>query len=60
MAYARYKGEAEKALLAAEFRRVYIFRPGYIYPVEPRKEPNFTYRLLRRIYPAFRVLSPTK
>ncbi len=29
-------------------------------PVEPRKEPNFTYRLLRRIYPAFRVLSPTK
>src|SRR6202022_3106450 len=55
MAFARYKGEAEKALLADGFPRVYIFRPAYIYPVEPRKEPNFSYRLLRWIYPAFRV-----
>jgi uncharacterized protein YbjT (DUF2867 family) len=47
MAFARYKGEAEKALLAAGFPRVYIFRPAYIYPVEPRKEPNLSYRLLR-------------
>ena len=31
-------------------------RPAYIYPVEPRKEPNFSYRLLRAIYPAFRLL----
>jgi uncharacterized protein YbjT (DUF2867 family) len=58
MAFARYKGEAEKALLAAGFPRVYIFRPAYIYPVEPRKEPNFSYRLLRAIYPAFRMLFP--
>jgi uncharacterized protein YbjT (DUF2867 family) len=58
MAFARYKGEAEKALLAAEFSRVYIFRPAYIYPVEPRKEPNFSYRMLRVIYPAFRMLFP--
>ena len=56
--YARYKGEAEKALLAAGFPRVYIFRPAYIYPVEPRKEPNLGYRILRVIYPAFRVLFP--
>ena len=58
MAFARYKGEAENALLAASFPRVYIFRPAYIYPVEPRKEPNFSYRLLRWIYPAFRVAFP--
>jgi uncharacterized protein YbjT (DUF2867 family) len=58
LAFARYKGEAEKALLAAGFPHVYIFRPAYIYPVEPRKEPNFSYRLLRAIYPAFRVLFP--
>ena len=56
MAYARYKGEAEKALLAVGFPCPYIFRPAYIYPVEPRKEPNFSYRLLRGIYPVFRVL----
>jgi uncharacterized protein YbjT (DUF2867 family) len=60
MPFARYKGEAENALLAAGFPRVYIFRPAYIYPVEPRKEPNFSYRLLRVIYPAFRVLFPNQ
>jgi uncharacterized protein YbjT (DUF2867 family) len=60
MSFARYKGEAENALIAAGFPRVYIFRPAYIYPVEPRREPNFGYRLLRAIYPAFRVLFPNQ
>src|SRR6201984_1830318 len=60
MPFARYKGEAENALLAAGFPRVYIFRPAYIYPVEPRKEPNFSYRLLRAVYPAFRLLFPNQ
>jgi uncharacterized protein YbjT (DUF2867 family) len=60
MAFARYKGEAENALLAAGFPRVYLFRPAYIYPVEPRKEPNFTYRLMRGIYPVFRALLPNQ
>jgi uncharacterized protein YbjT (DUF2867 family) len=60
MAFARNKGEAEKTLLAAGFPRVYIFRPAYIYPVEPRKEPNFSFWLLRAIYPAFRVLLPNQ
>lgn len=60
MAFARYKGEAENALLVADFPHLYIFRPAYIYPVEPRKEPNFSYRLLRAIYPAFRVLFPNQ
>jgi uncharacterized protein YbjT (DUF2867 family) len=58
--FARYKGEAENALLAVGFPHVYLFRPAYIYPVEPRKEPNFGYRLLRTIYPAFRVLFPNQ
>jgi uncharacterized protein YbjT (DUF2867 family) len=60
MAFARYKGEAEKALLASEFPHLYIFRPAYIYPVEPRKEPNLSYRLMRAIYPAFRLLLPNQ
>jgi uncharacterized protein YbjT (DUF2867 family) len=60
MPYARYKGEAEKALHAAGFSRVYVFRHAYIYPVEPRKEPSFSYRLLRGIYPAFRTLFPNQ
>jgi uncharacterized protein YbjT (DUF2867 family) len=60
LAFARYKGEAEKALLDAGFPQVYLFRPAYIYPVEPRKEPNLSYRLLRAIYPVFRVLFPNQ
>src|SRR5690242_20247287 len=60
MPFARYKGEAENAVLATGFPHVYIFRPGYIYPVEPRKEPNFNYRLLRAIYPVFRLLFPNQ
>jgi hypothetical protein len=40
MPFVRYKGEAENALSAAGFSRVYVFRPAYIYPVQPRREPN--------------------
>jgi uncharacterized protein YbjT (DUF2867 family) len=57
-AFARYKGEAENALLTAGFPRIYNFRPAYIYPVHPRKEPNLGYRLLRAIYPAFQLPFP--
>src|SRR5882757_6996241 len=60
IAFARYKGQAENALLAAGFPRVYIFRPAYIYPVEPRKEPNLSYRILRAVYPAFRLMFPNQ
>src|SRR6185295_7058755 len=59
MAFARYKGEAENALVAAGFPHVYLFRPGYIYPPVPRKEPNLSYRLMRRLYPVFRALLPS-
>jgi uncharacterized protein YbjT (DUF2867 family) len=60
MAFARYKGEAETALLRTGFSHVYIFRPAYIYPVEPRKEPNLGYRVLRTVYPVFRTFFPNQ
>lgn len=60
LAFARYKGQAEKVLLAVGFPRVYLFRPAYIYPVEPRKEPNLSYRLMRAIYPVFGKLLPNQ
>ena len=60
LAFARYKGQAEKVLLAAGFPHVYIFRPAYIYPVEPRKEPNLSHRLIRAIYPVFGMLFPNQ
>jgi uncharacterized protein YbjT (DUF2867 family) len=58
--FARYKGMAENALFAAGFPRVYVFRPAYIYPVQPRHEPNFGYRVLRAVYPAFRIVFPNQ
>jgi uncharacterized protein YbjT (DUF2867 family) len=60
MTFARYKGEAEKALIALGFPRLYLFRPAYIYPPQPRKEPSFSYRLLRAVYPVFRMLFPNQ
>ena len=51
IAFCRYKGAAEKSLLAIGFRRVHLVRPGYIYPVTPRREPNIGYRLARTLYP---------
>ena len=51
MAFARYKGEAENALTAAGFPAVYIFRPAYIYPVQPRREPTFSLQGVARDLP---------
>jgi hypothetical protein len=33
---------------------------GQYLPVEPREEPTFSYRMLRAIYPVFRVLFPNQ
>jgi len=49
--FAREKGIAENILLGLHFPHTYIFRPGYIYPVTPRKEPHFGYTFMRIIYP---------
>jgi uncharacterized protein YbjT (DUF2867 family) len=58
IAFARYKGAAETALLNMGFPRVHIFRPGYIYPVTPRREPNLVYTITRFLYPLLRRLYP--
>jgi uncharacterized protein YbjT (DUF2867 family) len=58
MPFARYKGKAENALLAAGFPRLYIFRPAYIYPVEPRKEPKFQLSPLARDLPGVSIALP--
>lgn len=58
MSFARYKGAAEKQLLEVGFGRVHLFRPGYIYPVEPRAEPSLMYRMMRGVYPALKRVYP--
>lgn len=55
MAFARYKGEAERTGSDMGFEHFYCFRPGYIYPVEKRNEPNISYRIMRSLYPLLRL-----
>ncbi len=56
VSFAKYKGIAENHLLRLQFNNLFIFRPGYIYPVQKRKEPNFFYRLYRFLYPVIKLL----
>jgi len=55
MAFAMDKGIIENRLSQLGFSEFYAFRPAYIYPVERRKEPNFTYRLTRSLYPVLKL-----
>ncbi len=50
MMFALDKGIAENQLTKIGFQNFYAFRPSYIYPVEPRPEPNFSYQLMRFLY----------
>ncbi len=58
VAFARFKGMAENYLIQQDFGALHIFRPGYIYPVEKRNEPNLSYRIFRRLYPIMKKLYP--
>ena len=61
MPFARYKGEAENALLAAGFPHVYLFRPAYIYPVRAAEGTEFQLPLLaRESIRCFGCCSPTR
>jgi uncharacterized protein YbjT (DUF2867 family) len=57
-AFAKYKGMAENQLIALGLGRFHSVRPSYIYPDEPRTEPNIAYRIYRRIYPLIKRLGP--
>lgn len=56
--FARDKGVAERGLLDLNFGRTHIFRPGYIYPVTPRKEPNLLYVISRLVYKPIKIVYP--
>lgn len=53
-AFAKFKGMAENRISAMEVS-FYSFRPGYIYPVTPRDEPNLMYRISRALYPVIKL-----
>ena len=53
--FAKYKGMAENQISSLGLN-FYTFRPAYIYPVTPRKEPNLVYRISRTLYPLIRLM----
>ena len=55
--FSRYKGEIEN-YLSSVHKEFYSIRPSYIYPVEVRKEPNFSDPFTRALYPLIRCLGP--
>lgn len=54
-AFAKYKGMAENQISSLGLN-FFTFRPAYIYPVTPRKEPNLMYRISRALYPLIRLM----
>ena len=56
MMFAMDKGIIENRLSNIGFRSFHAFRPGYIYPVTPREEPNSSYKLFRLLYPLVKLL----
>jgi uncharacterized protein YbjT (DUF2867 family) len=60
--WARVKGRTENALFGLGFRRVYMFRPGFIRPLGGIKSKTRSYRILYAIFgpltPFFRLFMP--
>jgi hypothetical protein len=54
--FLKYEGMAENHLIMQELGGLHIFCPGYICPVEKRKEPNFTYVISCKLYPLFKLM----
>jgi uncharacterized protein YbjT (DUF2867 family) len=54
--FARDKGTIENLLANMGFDAFISFRPGYIYPVVARKEPNLMYRFTRKLYPVLKLM----
>ncbi len=55
VSFAKYKGMAENRIAEMGLGGFYSFRPGYIYPVTPRAEPNMMYSVSRKLYPILKL-----
>lgn len=54
--FAKDKGIAENKLFEIYGNHFHAVRPGYIYPVVKRKEPNFGYAIFRMFYPIIKLM----
>lgn len=58
--FARIKGRTEKALTSLEFKKLYIARPGGIWPVHKNPNAAFLNRLVMPLFPVLSRIFPTK
>lgn len=56
--WARVKGEAERRLEDFPFKKLYVFRPGYIHPVGDKKHRLLFIRIISPFYPILNKLFP--
>jgi uncharacterized protein YbjT (DUF2867 family) len=57
--WARVKGKTENDLLKLPFKKVYLFRPGYMHPTKGLKNTLKYYKYFSWLYPILRVLTPS-
>jgi hypothetical protein len=56
--WARVKGKTENDLLKLPFKKVYLFRPGYMQPTKGLKNTLKGYAAFSWLYPVWRRLFP--
>jgi nucleoside-diphosphate-sugar epimerase len=56
--WARVKGKTENDLMKLPFKRVYAFRPAFLYPTRGLKNAHGFYAVFTLLYPALRRLIP--
>lgn len=56
--WARVKGKTENDLQKLPFKKVYLFRPGYMQPTKGLKNTLKAYKFLSWLYPVFKTLFP--
>ncbi|WP_317898553.1 epimerase [Aurantibacillus circumpalustris] len=57
--WARVKGKTENDLKKLSFKKVYLFRPGYMQPTEGLKNPLKYYKYISWMYPFLRFAFPS-
>jgi hypothetical protein len=56
--WARVKGKTENDLMKLPFKKVFVFRPGFIQPTKGLKNVHKYYGILGILFPVFRFMMP--
>jgi len=56
--WARVKGKTENHLMALPFKTVYLFRPGFMKPVDGQQNIKSVFKVVTFIYPVIKMIFP--